>query len=138
MGLQRTRTATTTRKQRARCRCQEGHRQRCNVRANGNVSKQVHQLRKEGSKPAAAAARCEEQLSIVGDAKQCGLGRTCKCSTNASHPDTPPAALFSRPPSRQVGKCNSKCRTIARACEQLHEDLDLTDLSAMLVKVRVY
>ncbi|GLI59428.1 hypothetical protein VaNZ11_001311, partial [Volvox africanus] len=33
-----------------------------------------------------------------------------------------------------VGKCKSKCRTIARTCELIAEDLDLTDLSAMLYK----
>lgn len=31
-----------------------------------------------------------------------------------------------------MGKCKSECRTIARACEQIHEEVDLTDLSAML------
>ncbi len=34
----------------------------------------------------------------------------------------------------QVGHCKSECRTIARACEQIAEELDLTDLSAMLFK----
>ncbi|KAG2491405.1 hypothetical protein HYH03_010196 [Edaphochlamys debaryana] len=34
----------------------------------------------------------------------------------------------------KMGKCKSECRTIARACEQIAEDLDLTDLSAMLYK----
>ncbi|GIL97412.1 hypothetical protein Vretimale_3063 [Volvox reticuliferus] len=33
-----------------------------------------------------------------------------------------------------VGRCKSKCRTIARTCELIAEDLDLTDLSAMLFK----
>ncbi|GFR41907.1 hypothetical protein Agub_g2698, partial [Astrephomene gubernaculifera] len=34
----------------------------------------------------------------------------------------------------RLGKCQSECRTIARACEQISEDVDLTDLSAMLYK----
>ena len=33
-----------------------------------------------------------------------------------------------------MGKCKSECRTIARACEQIAEEVDLTDLSAMLFK----
>lgn len=35
----------------------------------------------------------------------------------------------------QVGRCKSECRTIARACEMISDDVDLTDLSAMLFKV---
>ncbi|PNW84622.1 hypothetical protein CHLRE_03g151700v5 [Chlamydomonas reinhardtii] len=33
-----------------------------------------------------------------------------------------------------VGRCKSECRTIARACEMISDDVDLTDLSAMLFK----
>ncbi|EFJ48716.1 hypothetical protein VOLCADRAFT_104574, partial [Volvox carteri f. nagariensis] len=33
-----------------------------------------------------------------------------------------------------IGRCKSECRTIARACELITEDIDLTDLSAMLYK----
>lgn len=34
----------------------------------------------------------------------------------------------------QMGKCKSECRTIAKSCDTISEDLDLTDLSAMVVK----
>lgn len=39
-------------------------------------------------------------------------------------------------PAAQIGKCNSECRTIAKACDVISEELDLTDLSAMVIKGR--